>query len=276
MSAPTGRPTDPVEDYLDQLLLTLTGTPRRIRHTLSEVEAHLDDAVAAGRSAGLSDEEARRAAVRNLGSVEGVAAPPTRQWATRPSRRRMLLGLLLVTGVGGIAVGVAGLLAAVVRAVGGDRLVGAPFPTGSYTAGDCARWLANYPGAHGCLSAMTQDHADDFLRNTAAAGVLGLLALGAYLVIRRRWWNQTVAAALPRWVEWVVGAGLAGAAAVVLSAQGADAILVEHGTGAGASLSLAGAAAAAAAGFAVAARRAVQRPLAQHSGDRPHWLHEHR
>ena len=225
------------------------------------MEAHLDDAVAAGRSAGLSDAEARAAAVRDLGPVEGVASRPVRWWATGPRRRRLVLGLLLIAGVGGVAVGVAGLLAAVVRAVGGDRLIGAPFPTGSYTADDCTRWLANYPSAHGCLSAMTQDHADDFLRNATVAGLLGLLALGAYVMLRRRWWNRAVATALPGWVEWVAGACLAGAAAVVLSGQGMDAILVTHGTGAGASLSLALAATAAAAGFAVAAWRADHRPL---------------
>ena len=37
---------EPVQEYLDKLLLTLTGSPRYIRCTLAEVEAHLQDAVA--------------------------------------------------------------------------------------------------------------------------------------------------------------------------------------------------------------------------------------
>jgi hypothetical protein len=34
-------PADAVEDYLDRLLTTLSGSPRQVRHTLAEVEAHL-------------------------------------------------------------------------------------------------------------------------------------------------------------------------------------------------------------------------------------------
>ena len=197
------------------------------------MEAHLDDAVMAGVTAGLSDTEARAAAVRSVGPVEGVVARSAGPWRNGPLRRRVALGLLLIGGVGGLAVGLGGLIAAVVRAVGGERLVGAPFPTGSYTASDCARWLSNYPRAKNCLSAMTQDHADDFLRNTAAAGVLGMLALVAYRILRRLWWTRSVAGALPIWVEFVAGACLAAVAAVVLGAQGVDAVLVMRGTGAG-------------------------------------------
>ena len=194
-------PVDPVEGLLDDLLLALSGSPRHVRHTLAEVQAHLDDAVAAGTAAGLSDTEARAAAVRDLGPVEGVASRSAGRSSNSPLRRRIVLGMLLVAGVGGVAIGLGGLGAAFVRGVGGNRLVGAPFPTGSYTATDCARWLSNYPRAQNCLSAMTQDHADDFLRNTAAAGVLGLLSLVAYAVLRRRWWNSSVAGALPGWVS---------------------------------------------------------------------------
>ena len=32
---------DPIETYLDRLLLSLSGTPRQVRHTLAEVEGHL-------------------------------------------------------------------------------------------------------------------------------------------------------------------------------------------------------------------------------------------
>src|SRR5674536_281273 len=35
---------DPIERYLDQLLVTLPGSPRQVRHTLAEVETHLLDA----------------------------------------------------------------------------------------------------------------------------------------------------------------------------------------------------------------------------------------
>jgi hypothetical protein len=55
ISSRTGSPSDPVEDYLDQLLTSLSGSPRQVRHTLAEVEAHLRDAVAEGMAEGMAD-----------------------------------------------------------------------------------------------------------------------------------------------------------------------------------------------------------------------------
>ena len=58
MTSPAaGGPTgDIIEDYLDRLLVSLTGSPRQIRHTLAEVEAHLREAVAEGVAAGLPEQ----------------------------------------------------------------------------------------------------------------------------------------------------------------------------------------------------------------------------
>ena len=51
-------PTDLIEDYLDRLLVSLSGSPRQVRHTLAEVEAHLRDAEAEGIAAGLTGDAA--------------------------------------------------------------------------------------------------------------------------------------------------------------------------------------------------------------------------
>ena len=48
-------PSDLIEDYLDRLLVSLSGSPRQVRHSLAEVEAHLRDAVAEGVAAGLPE-----------------------------------------------------------------------------------------------------------------------------------------------------------------------------------------------------------------------------
>jgi hypothetical protein len=53
-------PGDAVEDYLDRLLVTLSGSARQVRHTLAEVEAHLRDAVAEGMAAGWPNRRRRR------------------------------------------------------------------------------------------------------------------------------------------------------------------------------------------------------------------------
>ena len=61
-------------------------------------------------------------------------------------RRQVLLTGLFLGGVGAIAVGASGLLALVIRVVGGTRvLVGVPSAR-VLTASNCARWLANRPG----------------------------------------------------------------------------------------------------------------------------------
>ena len=53
-AAPSPAASEPVEAYLDQLLLVLAGPPRQVRHTLAEIEAHLYDAVAEELAGGRS------------------------------------------------------------------------------------------------------------------------------------------------------------------------------------------------------------------------------
>jgi len=109
---------------------------------------------------------------------------------------------------------------------------------------------------------MTADHANDFLQNAAGCGVLGVLGLGLYLWLRRRWSGAAVATALPRGSDDIVGAALAVVTAVVLLGQGVDAVVVTHANGAGAPFSLAVAAALAAAFFGRQAVRGLRRPIA--------------
>jgi hypothetical protein len=242
-SSPIGRADDPIERYLDHALVTLPGTPRQVRHALAEIEAHLLDAAADMRREGLDEMASRVAAVERFGPIEAALDRTPRSLRLTPAlRRRLALGLLLVGAVGGLAIGAAGVVAAAVRAVWGAGAVATPFPPGSYTAADCARWQGLYPAARGCLAAMTADHADDFLRNAAGCLLLGILALAAYLPLRRRWAAPDVSVALPRASEEVAGALLALASAAVLLAQGVDAMMVTRGQGAGLSFSLGGSA----------------------------------
>jgi hypothetical protein len=265
MSVPINDPADqgddPIERYLDELLVSLPGSPREVRHLLAEVEGHLDDLVDAGRRAGLDEPAARADAVRRMGSVHGVVTRPHRLFRWTPARRRRLaLGGLLIGGVGGVAIGLAAVIAAFVRAVWGDRAIAVPFPTGSYTAADCARWMRLYP-SRSCIQAMIADHAFDFVMNAAACGVVGAIALVAYVVLRRRWASRAVAASLPPWSEYLIGAILAGLATIGLTAEGVDAILVTHGRGVGQPFSLAAAAAGAALVLGLRAWQLRRRPL---------------
>jgi hypothetical protein len=253
--AESGDTDDPIENYLDRLLVALPGSPRAVRHALAETEAHLLDAAAAARDGGMSESAARRHAVEQFGPISAVAGHPGRLRLTPALRRRAVLGLLFIASIAGLAIGLAGVIARIIQLGWGNTAIATPFPTGSYTAADCARWLAGYPSAHDCVTAMTADHAADFLRNSAACAVLGVVAALAYTVLRRRWAGPSVNRALPRATESVVGVVAAIGVAVLLAGQGVDAVLVTHGHGAGASFALAAAACVAALFFLLLARR---------------------
>src|SRR5262249_38242687 len=178
-------PGDAVEDYLDRLLVTLSGSPRQGRHTPAEVEAHLHDAGAEGMAAGLAEPEAQAQGGRRMGPVTAVTGQ--RAGLARPSlalARRLTLTAALIGGAGLVAVGGAGLVARALLAVKGDAYLTAPWPQASYTRADCARWLAGRPGTRSCVTAMLADHAGDFLLQATAAGLLGLLALAGHFAPR--------------------------------------------------------------------------------------------
>jgi hypothetical protein len=253
-------PADLVEDYLDRLFVTLSGSPRQVRHTLAEVEAHLRDAVAEGVAAGLTEPEAQAQAVARMGPVHGVTG--RRPALTRPSlalARRLALTAALIGGAGFLAIGAAGVFARLLLTVKGNEFLTAPWPSGTYTRADCARWLAGDPGTHSCVTAMLADHVGDFLLQATAAGLLGLIALAAYLTLRQRWQDRATLTALPAGTAEALGTALAALAALVCFGQAVNTEMVQHGIGAGEAWSLGAAAAVAAGAFALALRRALRR-----------------
>ena len=232
-------PANAVEDYLDRLLVTLSGSPRQVRHTLAEVEAHLRDAVAEGVAAGLPESEAQARAVLRMGPVNGVTGMPA--VLSRPSEalvRRLTLTVALVGGAGLTAIGVAGLIGRWFLAVKGTAFLTAPWPPGSYTRADCARWLAGDPGTRSCVTAMLADHAGDTMLEATAAGILGLLLLAGYVALRGRWRDRATVTALPAGFAQALGAVLAGLAAVGCFATAWNIETTQRGIGAGVPWSL--------------------------------------
>lgn len=253
----TRRPADdPVEAYLDAVLSCSPGTPRQVRRTLAEVEAHLADSVATLQAGGLPEPAARAEAVRRMGPPAGAVDRPWLVGTSRPMRRRLLLAVLRLGGLAGLFLGLAGALAAGIRALWGDTAIATPFPAGSYSPADCRRWLAAYPASHSCTAAMTADHAADFLRNAALAGLLGIAALIVRRLLRRRWQGLPGGT-----IEPLIGAGLAGLTALGFAGAAFDAGTVTHSQGIGQPISLAVAAGCAAVLLATAARRAAGRPF---------------
>jgi len=252
-------PGDHIEDYLDRLLVSLSGSPRQVRHTLAEVEAHLRDAVAEGIAAGLPEETAQAQALERIGPVHAVTGRPA--LLTRPSGallRRLTLTAALVGGAGFVAIGGAGLVGRLLQALKGNLFLTTPFPPGTYTRTDCARWLAGDPGTRSCVTAMLADHAFDYLLQAAACGLLGLAGLAAYLVLRQRWNDRATTTALPAGTAEALGLILAAIAAVFCLGQAADLATVQRGVGVGEPLSLGIAATVTAAAFALALWRCLR------------------
>jgi hypothetical protein len=252
-------PGDLIEDYLDRLLVSLSGSPRQVRHTLAEVEAHLRDAVAEGIAAGLPEEAAQAQALERIGPVHAVTGRPA--VLTRPSQallRRIILTCALIGGAGFVAIGGAGLVGRLLQALKGNLFMTTPFPPGTYTQADCARWLAGDPGTRSCVTAMLADHAFDYLLQATGCGLLGLLGLAAYLFLRRRWSDRATMTALPAGTAELLGATLAGIAAVFFLGQAADLATVQRGVGVGQPLSLGIAATVAAVAFALALRHCLR------------------
>ena len=253
---------EPVEDYLDRLMLTLSGPPRHVRHTLAEVEAHLHDAVAAELAVGKSQADAERAAVDRMGPVQAVTGRSAS--FARPTAavvRRAALAGSLIGGVALVAYGISAGISWALAAIRGGTFVTTPFPPGTYTSSDCARWQAGDPSAHSCVAAMTADHVGDIVLQGLAAGIVGVLALTAFWSMRRRWQDRGTRTALPVGSAEAVGAILA----VLVSATGLvmalDSEMVQRGQGAGQPLSIGVAALGAAAFFAIRLYRTVRVPV---------------
>lgn len=250
---------DPIESYLDQLLLSAPGGPRQVRRTLAEAEDHLMESARAGLEQGLSPEQARTEAVRRFGPAKSVVDQrPLASWLRPPRsvRRQLVLSATLLCGWAGLAAGLAGAIALVIRAIWGPGAIATGFPSGSYGSADCSRWLAEYPNAGSCQAAMVSDHADDFLRNAGLALIVGVLALTARAVLHRAWRRPGRPA-----LDAVIAAGLALAATVICAADAFDAVTVTRGHGAGQPIALAVAAGLATLALAGRAKQTAGRPL---------------
>jgi hypothetical protein len=220
----------PVEDYLDQLLVEAPGPPREVRTLLAEAEGHLWDATADGLARGLGQRQAEEEAVARFGSVRRVTTAEARRQtvALGALARQVVTSGLYLGGLAGVAVGVSGLLTWLLGAAAGPTFI-VDISHHTYLApSDCASWLAGDPSAHSCYQAALTDWSGDVVLFRLVAGVLGLLALGAYLVIRR----QRHFDDLPSPMVDTIAVTAFGAAGAVLLGLGVDWMLLgKNGAG---------------------------------------------
>ena len=235
MTAPPG--PDAIDAYLDRLLVELQGNAPDVRRVLAEAEQHLRDAAADGIAQGLEAVEAERRAVERFGPARLVARRFAADMPLRLSRAvlgQVILALLLLGGIGFVAIGASGAVAAGMGSAWGKAFVSGDPPEIRYTAARCAQFQEYYPRPT-CEEAATAHHFDEVVTYRLAAGVLGLLALGSYWVARRR--VDPTVGVLPEAFVPTVGAAVFGVAAAGLLFQGLGQLPAGSSNGAGQYLS---------------------------------------
>lgn len=163
-------------------------------------------------------------------------------------------------GIGAAAIGLSGVLAAVLRLVAGSRVLAAPAPHQVLSAADCARWLAADPAARTCRAAVTADWANEVIWYRIAIGLLGVVGLLILRFARKRWIPNGRWAYLPPAVRDTIAVTLFAIGGVWTLGMGIDAIIVSSGNGSGQWLSAAPVALLAAAVFAVRLIRDIEPP----------------
>jgi hypothetical protein len=187
------------------------------------VEEHLHDAVAEEVASGKTRNDAERAAVARMGAVHEVTGRPVSSaQPTIALLRRGALAGFLVGGVALVAYCLAGLISWAMAATRGSAFVTAPFPPGSYSQADCARWLAGDRAAPSCVAAMLSDHVGDIVLQGFTAGAAGVLLLLIYRALRLRRQDRATLTVLPAGSAEAVGAALAGLVALAGLGEGVD------------------------------------------------------
>jgi hypothetical protein len=226
-------PDDLIEQYLDELVAQLTPLgPRRLRQVLAETEAHLWDAVAEAVERGMNERDAQGQAIARFGPVDALVAAEYRSTSRSALTmlRQAVSSLWSLGAIVAVAVGVSGLVAALVRLVFGRTVLIDVAPNTVLLARDCARWLAGDPTAGSCRDAAIADWADEVVGYRVAVGVLGVLALLAYRLLRRR---GSLVDVLPRAVSDTVAVTGFAVGALLTLVLGWSAVATAGGHGSG-------------------------------------------
>jgi hypothetical protein len=132
----------------------------------------------------------------------------------------LIIAIALVAGVGLTAIGASGIVAAGMGTWLGAQFVAGDSPDRTYTPERCADFAEYHPEASDCRAAAAMHHFDEVVEYRLAVGILGLLALGTVLGVRRRFAWLADHGALPPSFSATVGAALFGMAALVLLGPG--------------------------------------------------------
>jgi hypothetical protein len=233
----------PIEIYLDQLVLALSSRrPRELRHLLTEADAHLHDDAEQDMARGVPKLEAEANAVARFGPAASLAAAE-RFRSGVPFRilvRQVVCSAVLLLGIGAVAVGASGAIAAGIRAIGGPTAVADLRGGQVLSPSDCARWLEQAPSSvTSCRQAAIDDWAAEAIYYRLAAGVLGGVCLLGYGWARSRSLRRQHWVVLPPSVTDTIAVTAFGAAGLYTLWLGIDALITSSGRGWGQWLSAA-------------------------------------
>lgn len=171
--------SDAIDRYVAGLADRL-GAGRDTWRLLAETDAHLRDAQAALQAQGMSPDDAAESAVARFGEQRIVVKTPS------PRRRALGLfsGAWLVVALGFVVIGVSGLVSWALEAFFGPAFLAGDTYGVTYTATRCADFLSFFPEAGSCAAAAAMHHSDEIVSERLAAGVLGLLLLLVWLLVR--------------------------------------------------------------------------------------------
>ncbi|HEY7133833.1 MAG TPA: hypothetical protein VIB48_02100 [Acidimicrobiia bacterium] len=139
-----------------------------------------------------------------------------------------------LAGIALVAIGVSGLLAWGMGALGSKGFVAGDPPGVTYTAARCADFFEYEPHATSCEQAATEHHFGEIVMYRSAAGVLGAVVLAVAVRRRRR---RPPSDVLPDTLVPTVAATVAGVAGLWLCGQGVDSIVLRTDGGGGEYLS---------------------------------------
>ncbi|HEX5368275.1 MAG TPA: permease prefix domain 1-containing protein [Dehalococcoidia bacterium] len=208
-----------IEAYLDALAERLVLPPQRLRRVLAETEDHLRSSITSLIEEGVERDEAARLAIQRFGApdvvAKGFARGPIASVALVMATARSLYGVAVV---GLLAIGLSGVIAAVLGAAFGKSFVAGDVSGVTYTPARCDQFLTLWPHAANCMQAALMDHYDEVVFYRVLAGLLGLVALGGLWFLRRR----VSSSRLPDWFAPTVGASIFSIAGLGLLAAAAN------------------------------------------------------
>ncbi len=226
-----------IDDYLDQLLDALRVDGAQSRRILIETEDHLREAVRVNVVCGMDEERAAEFAIERFGQPREIAwrfnaaaatALPLRSWLFR-----LYLWMALLAGVGLLAIGIGGELAAGAGLAFGKSVVAGDQPGTTYTPQRCAQFQSFYPQASSCAAAAVDHHFAEKWLTADAAVVAGVVVVASHLWLRRKYALAERGRSFPRRAFHVLGAAGAGAGGVALTGFGGLSIALQPHSGGG-------------------------------------------